>query len=402
MSKKLILFFCIFAFSVSAMSETVPIWDSRNQKMFCEINCDLSSSKEQSPEDLQSSLTSLREDFEGGKAARVLSCDGGGIRGLIPAEFLGIIERKTGKPTSDMFHLLAGTSTGGIIAAGLSVPEEGGPKYSALDIVKLYTENGSTIFDKRWGPFNLFARPFFSRYKSNGIIRVLDEKFGDTKLSDARNDLLITSYDLYNGESCFFKNKTPYMMKDALCCTSAAPTFFPPFKLKMLDSQGQPLENEQGQPVIRKMIDGGVYANDPALCSLIEAVELYPNADSYFMLSLGTGYAKTSCDPEGLFGWGIHISDILMNSASLNVRHAIKEMGAIYKKRVYYARLQVKLDDEHSQMDDVSVSNMEYLLGKANEAANHVKTRNTIEELANILRIDKTNREELLNPNVAR
>jgi patatin-like phospholipase/acyl hydrolase len=82
------------------------------------------------------------------ETARVLSIDGGGIRGIIPAIVLKRLEELTGRPTSDMFDLLTGTSTGGIIALALTFPSSdgGGPRYSAADLVQLYESKGPDIF----------------------------------------------------------------------------------------------------------------------------------------------------------------------------------------------------------------------------------------------------------------
>ncbi len=95
-----------------------------------------------------------------GEPVKVLSIDGGGIRGLIPAVILDHIETTTGKPISQLFHLIAGTSTGGILALGLVRPGEaqGKPRYSAADMIRLYEEAGPTIFahspsERIWKPF---------------------------------------------------------------------------------------------------------------------------------------------------------------------------------------------------------------------------------------------------------
>src|SRR3954464_5298965 len=82
-------------------------------------------------------------------AMKVLSIDGGGIRGLIPALVLAEIERRTGRATAELFDLIAGTSTGGILACGLTCPGEGGrPRHSAEELAELYRTEGPRIFDR--------------------------------------------------------------------------------------------------------------------------------------------------------------------------------------------------------------------------------------------------------------
>ncbi|MEO1088356.1 MAG: patatin-like phospholipase family protein, partial [Acidobacteriota bacterium] len=78
---------------------------------------------------------------------KILAIDGGGIRGLIPALVLEAMEEKTGRPVSEIFDLVAGTSTGGILALGLVRPGDGGgPAYSAADLAELYERRGGQIF----------------------------------------------------------------------------------------------------------------------------------------------------------------------------------------------------------------------------------------------------------------
>jgi patatin-like phospholipase/acyl hydrolase len=98
---------------------------------------------------------------------KVLSIDGGGIRGIIPAMVLAEIEERTGKPIAEMFDLIAGTSTGGILALGLAMPEDGGrPRYTASELIELYEDEGASIFSGRVGTIrNLFEE----RYPSAGV-----------------------------------------------------------------------------------------------------------------------------------------------------------------------------------------------------------------------------------------
>src|SRR5918995_672220 len=80
---------------------------------------------------------------------KVLSIDGGGIRGIIPAMVLARLEKQTGRPIAEMFDLIAGTSTGGILALGLTLPsDDGKPRYAAKDLLELYEKDGSRIFPR--------------------------------------------------------------------------------------------------------------------------------------------------------------------------------------------------------------------------------------------------------------
>ena len=111
------------------------------------------------------------------KPFRILSIDGGGIRGLIPALVLAEFERQTGRPIADCFDLIAGTSTGGILALGLTLPGAGGPpKYQALDLADLYFKEGPRIFDESLG--RRLTNPMglrIAKYPPSGIEGVLQD-----------------------------------------------------------------------------------------------------------------------------------------------------------------------------------------------------------------------------------
>ncbi len=186
-------------------------------------------------------------------AKYILSVDGGGIRGIIPAIVLAEIEYRTKKPISQMFDLMVGTSTGGIIVAGLC-----NKQYSALDLVDLYQKDGSHIFKSSFFRRSIFSWLNCAQYSCKNIECVLNRYFGDSTLADATNNLMLTSYDIKNNYPFFFKSwredRNFIKLKDALRSTTAAPTYFAPKYLKI----------NQKEMVL---VDGGVFANNPAACA---------------------------------------------------------------------------------------------------------------------------------------
>ena len=116
---------------------------------------------------------------------RILAIDGGGIRGVIPARVLMAIEAKTGKRIAELFDLVAGTSTGGILAAGLCVPtpDRTRPKYDASDLFQLYKKYGNEIFNTNWlrRVVSLF---FGAQYSPAGLETQLHNYLGDARLAD--------------------------------------------------------------------------------------------------------------------------------------------------------------------------------------------------------------------------
>ncbi len=204
----------------------------------------------------------------------ILSVDGGGIRGIIPATVLAEIEKRTRKPIAQIFDLIAGTSTGGIVVAGLCKKDD------QLNILLkiFYQKYGSYIF-----------RSFFLRkaiawfngaeYSYKNLEHVLTGYFGEDTLSNTLSNLLLTSYDIDNHCPFFFKNwredRNLIKLKDALRATTAAPTYFTPKHLKI-------------NQINRVLIDGGIFANNPAACGYASGKRLFPN-DDITILSLGTG-----------------------------------------------------------------------------------------------------------------
>src|SRR3954454_21841449 len=128
-------------------------------------------------------------------ATKILSSDGGGIRGVIPALVLDYIEKTSGRAIADLFDVIAGTSTGGLIALGLTCPDpEGRPKFTAKEVAAIYEDEGDRIF-----PHEVFGRVrqfFDEKYPDDGLNAVLAEKLGDVRLSEALTQLIVTAYDI--------------------------------------------------------------------------------------------------------------------------------------------------------------------------------------------------------------
>ena len=308
----------------------------------------------------------MSTDQAGDKPNRinVLSIDGGGIRGIIPAMVLAEIESRTGKRVCQLFDIIAGTSTGGILALGLSKPKSTGshePAFTASQLVELYENNGQVIFPKnRWGKLGNMLR---AQYPSSGIEKLLDEYFGDSRLKDALTTVIITSYDIENRNAFFFRSANAqieriqasydYPMKYVARATSAAPTYFPPAKI----SKGTSAE-------YWALVDGGVFANNPAMCAYVEALKLNPDTavdDHICLVSLGTGQSKSSIPYEkakgwGLTGWARPIIDIALEGPGDSVDYQLSKV----LKRDYY-RLQTELTGVSNAMDNVDPSNIQDL-----------------------------------------
>lgn len=242
---------------------------------------------------------------------KILSIDGGGIRGILPATILTEIERIAKKPISAMFDLVAGTSTGGMLALGLNAPDDKGlPRHSALSLKALYEEKGREIFQKSlWRQVSTLAGLLDTEYGHNFLEEILDEYLGESYLSDSLSKTLITSYDIGNREPFIFRsweNKFRNIsMKDAGRATSAAPTYFEPAVLTISGDE-------------RTLIDGGVFLNNPALSAYLEAVRIFPEEKDFMLVSLGTGENTKPISYEearswGKIEWAVPIFDVIFD-----------------------------------------------------------------------------------------
>src|SRR5215216_1196275 len=200
---------------------------------------------------------------------RVLCIDGGGIRGIIPAVILAEIERRTGRRISELFDLIAGTSTGGILALALVKPDKNDrPQYTAEDVIRLYETQGRRIFSRsvlhRVVSLDGLAN---KKYQTGPIEKVFGQFFGDALLSDALTEVMVTSFDVQLRDAFFFrsyraranKEEFDYLMWNAARATSAAPTYFEPELIEKEDKA-------------YALVDGGVFANNPSMCALVDSM----------------------------------------------------------------------------------------------------------------------------------
>lgn len=299
------------------------------------------------------------------KTIAVLSIDGGGIRGVIPAMILTELEKITGKPTSQLFDLVAGTSTGGIISLALTKPKSGqdnSPAFTAKDLVQMYEKNGSRIFSKSLLHTIVAAGNLLEeKYTSAGIEGVLKEYFGDMKLSQSLLPVIIPAYETERRISWFFKSSRAkldpeydFLLRDVARSTSAAPTYFEPNKI-----------NVDGPAGYYSFIDGGVYANNPSMCAYVEAKSMFPDADKIIFVSLGTGSQSKQLKYKDVKGWGLAMwAQPILNVVFDGVETTIDfQLQQLFENPRYgsYTRFQPKLDGLDEAMDKADFENIRAL-----------------------------------------
>ncbi len=282
---------------------------------------------------------------------RILSIDGGGIRGIIPAVVLAEIENRTGKPVSQLFDLVAGTSTGGILALGLCKSDgSGNPQFSAEKLMELYTERGGEIFSRSfWHGVSSVAGLLEEVYPAEPLETVLKDYFGTDLLKNALKPVLISSYDIEHRQPFFFKSwredVNTVEMRLVARATSAAPTYFEPLKLAL----------DTGEATL---IDGGVFVNNPATSAYVEAKKLYPQENDFLLLSLGTGAHTRPIHYEeakdwGKAAWALPILSVVFDGVAGAVDYQMKQLLGDS-----YFRFQQELMTASDDMDNASKSNM--------------------------------------------
>lgn len=299
------------------------------------------------------------------KLHKILSIDGGGIRGIIPAIVLSEIERRSGQPIVSLFDLIAGSSTGAILAMGLTVPDEqGNPRFTAEDMARLYEVEGPMIFSRSmWRTVRGVNNITSVKYPAQGLDTVLDYCFGDADLSESLGNVLITSYEIQRRQPWFFRSRKArrsshcnFKMRDVVRASTAAPTYFEPAQIFHPDAEDY-----------FALIDGAVTANNPALTAYVEARDKNAEVNDFMMVSLGTGDVKQRIEFEearswGLAGWAQHLMDVTFDAMSSTVDYQVRHLLPVCRDgQQHYYRFQTRLTGANDMLDDTSASNINRL-----------------------------------------
>ncbi|NEO51868.1 MAG: patatin-like phospholipase family protein [Okeania sp. SIO3B5] len=311
---------------------------------------------------------------------KILSLDGGGIRGVIAARILIEIEKQIkeqkGQSLHQYFDLVAGTSTGSIIATLVATGTE------SANILKLYQEEGINIFpyQSRLSPKRLplilkygISAPKFS---NEGLIKVLKKYFlrqdgTAIRLQEINEiNLLIVAYNMFLESPTIFVNNHPEIPKQTIwydnlplweicASSSSAPTYFPAYELKNGD-------------LSLPHIDGGIAANNPTLAAISHGIKLGHKLEDISIISIGTGetsqpYSYKQIVEWGLAEWAIKLIDILMNSQS-SANSLVAEQIMSTKNPEGYLRLQFELNNIFQQGTNKKKVINSYINEKVSEA----------------------------------
>lgn len=220
---------------------------------------------------------------------RILSIDGGGVRGIIPVIWLTHLEKRSGKRTADLFDLIVGTSVGGMIALALTCPRDGGAPRSAADLRHLDLRSVKKIFPRGHGAKQPAPAPGAAAYSAAPLQEFLHQVMGNAKLSEAYRPVGVVTCDVVHTQALHFtgggldqSQLGDADMALAARATSSLPKYFP--AVDYTDPAG----------VARELVDGGLAADDPALVAYTLGRSLPAFDDGVLMVSLGTGTSETS------------------------------------------------------------------------------------------------------------
>jgi len=289
---------------------------------------------------------------------KILSVDGGGIKGVIAVTILDAIQKKMNydKPLHEKVDIITGTSTGGLIACALTAPDENGkPKFGTRDLIKIYRDLGETVFSSSichkiktlWG----LVGP---RFPLSGLDKVLEQKLGKTKISDALTEVIVCTYDLLTRSPVIFGSKDPVLgqasMKEASLGTASVPSYFPSVKVDSI-------------PGNYNLIDGGIFAVNPALCALAYVKERDPEA-TVSVISIGNGnynqkWKYKDTKDWGMLQWAFPVTDVIIDSSSDAINFQTESVCKASGGK--YLRLQFDIPESLNDMADASAENIENL-----------------------------------------
>ncbi len=315
------------------------------------------------------------------KFVKVLSIDGGGLRGIIAGQFLAMLEHKlqarTGDPESrlaDYFDLIAGTGTGGILACAYLCPVKPHirtARFNAAQVVDLYMKFAAEVFTESLEhKIVTLGGLLDEKYPAEELEKVFGSYFEDLHLRHLLKPSLITAYDISKRRAHFFTQhnatnpSTDFFVRDIARATSALPTYFESKQVQSLSGVSYPL------------IDGSVFANNPAMCAMAEARKIFfkdlartkpiTSAD-LLILSIGTGMAKVPYDFDDAKGWGLAswtkpLLDIVASGNSETVDYQLQQLYKSMNISNQYLRINPELPaDIEPEIDNAKPENMRAL-----------------------------------------
>lgn len=311
---------------------------------------------------------------------KILSLDGGGVRGYLSAKILSNLEdylnnhTKEEMPIGQRFDFITGTSTGGIIALALAIGK------TAKEIEELYYQYIPKIFGEKRNSLLAVTAP---KYKSSMLELMVTEVFGDYSLEDVERHVLITSVNLDNAQPRFYKSKylarnaerLPEKLKNIAMATSAAPTYF---------------KAKTGLKHSHNLIDGGICANNPSLSAVIDALNFEEknslntippnNLNDIILVSVGTGergempYDSKKLANGGWYTWARPVKDVVpVIEVLMESQSQMAHFQAKFLLKDRYLRINPKLSFAMKLDDIQKLDNLKNLASLNEDTENFLK-----------------------------
>ncbi|MFG6149976.1 CBASS cGAMP-activated phospholipase [Halobacillus sp. B23F22_1] len=275
---------------------------------------------------------------------KILCIDGGGIRGILPVTILKAIEKDTKRPIGESFDLVAGTSTGAIIAASIALQKR------MEDVLHFYQKYGERIFTKQ-AKVGLLK----SVYSDQDLRNMLQEVFKEVKLADIEQPLLIPSVDITQGKPFSYrsysdkddKGISDIFLWDAVLSSCSAPVYFPP--------------NNISQRYLS--IDGGLWANNPSMAAITESIKSFNKGlEEVRVLSFGTGKQKIEFSFSKNKYWGLRqwmplkIPSLKTKPKLLDLALHLSSESVSYQSQILLGEQYLRIDEDLSReipFDDI-------------------------------------------------
>lgn len=310
----------------------------------------------------------MPQTSSGTRTVKILAIDGGGVRGLIPALILAEVEKRCAKPVWQLFDVVAGTSNGAVMTMLLTRPEP----HSAAEVVSIYSDHCGEFFRRsflrRVASLDGWLRP---KYPAAAIESTLKRYIGESaELKNALVEVVACAYslrarwprvELLSRHAARSRPGCNFKMWEVARASCAAPGYFP----------GPTITSTDGRRTIHT-IDGGVYANDPAVVGLTHAISLEPDKDAlidgrveHLLVSVGTGFHDEPIVPQhsrnwGLLGWAPRLIDVMFEGQADLASREVEQLLAGSRSFRRQWRLQVGLSRAYA-LDDISAANIAFL-----------------------------------------
>jgi predicted acylesterase/phospholipase RssA len=309
---------------------------------------------------------------------KILSIDAGGVRGIIPATVLAEVEARSGQPVCSLFDFFAGTSSGGMLVLALNCPDTSGclPVCSAAEVAGLFHEWGNRPFGHELPKTGQAIGEMSSENRIEDMFR---EYFGNALLSDSIKPTMVTAVDLTTGQPFFLNSAravrnvdNDVLMWQAARATTAIPTHFSPFRLSISDT---PFRRARETC----LVDGSLFASNPAMCALAEVRSLFPSEDDFLLISLGCGETAGAFLPVASQQKRRRVFDLSLAAQSACVDYQMRA----FLPRQRYIRIQAGPTPGFGRIDDASEQSLRVLQRGARETI--ARNADVLDQLLDLL-----------------